>query len=86
MHIVPAQGIGWSSEDLGMGLSSGARFLVSGIGLGFGRFVWTFGRALRMQECVIVFGIVQLAGKPGEKRKHCKFSRKGLEARRWEGV
>jgi len=30
------------------------------------------------------FGIVQLSGKTGEKRKHCKVSRKELEARRWE--
>jgi len=32
------------------------------------------------------FGIVQLSGKPGEKRKHCKTSVKELEARRWESV
>ena len=32
------------------------------------------------------FGIVQLAGKPGEKRKYCKVSRKELEAQRREGV
>ena len=32
------------------------------------------------------FGIVQLSGKPGEKRKYYKVSRKGLEARREEGV
>jgi len=32
-----------------------------------------------MQECVIDFGIVKLSGKPGEKRKHCEVSRKGLE-------
>jgi len=28
------------------------------------------------------FGIVQLSGKPGEKRKYCKISRKELEARK----
>jgi len=32
------------------------------------------------------FGIVQLSGKPGEKWKYCKISRKKLEARRWESV
>jgi len=32
------------------------------------------------------FGIMQLLGKPGEKRKHCKVSVKGLGARRQESV
>lgn len=32
------------------------------------------------------FGIVQLVGKPGEKGKYCKVSRKELEARRQENV
>ena len=32
------------------------------------------------------FGIVQLLGKPGGKRKHCKASVKELEARGWESV
>ena len=30
------------------------------------------------------FGIIQLSGKPGEKRKYCKVSRKQLESRRRE--
>jgi len=46
----------------------------------FGRLVCTFGKALRMQECAIVFGIVQLSGKPGGKWKHCKASVQELEA------
>jgi len=32
------------------------------------------------------FEIMQLSGKPGEKRKYCKITRKELEARRWESV
>jgi len=32
------------------------------------------------------FGIVQLSGKPGEKRKHCKVSVKNLEAGGSSGV
>jgi len=32
------------------------------------------------------FGILQLSGKPEEKRKYCKISRKELEARSWESV
>jgi len=32
------------------------------------------------------FGIVQLSGKPGEKRKYCKISRKELEALRWDSL
>jgi len=50
-------------------------------------FVWTFMKALRMQEWAIhSFGIVQLSGKPGEKWKYCKVSRKEPEARGWESV
>jgi len=32
------------------------------------------------------FGIMQLSGKPGEKWKYCKVSRKELAARRRESV
>ena len=32
------------------------------------------------------FGIVQLSGKPGEKRRYRKINRRELEARRWESV
>jgi len=47
-----------------------------------------FGRGLYVRESIAnagmpdSFGIVQLSGKPGEKRKHCKASVKELEARR----
>jgi len=52
--------------------------------------LWAFG--LYVRESIAnagmrdSFGIVQLSGKPGEKRKHCKISRTELEARRWESV
>jgi len=62
--------------------------LASGIRFGFRRSVWprTFGKALRMQECDNCFGIVQLSGKLGEKRKYCKVSVKELEAGGCSGV
>jgi len=68
-----------------MALSSETRF-------GFGYTVrrWAFG--LCVQESIAnagmrdSFGIVQLPGKPGEKRKYYKISRKEPEARRWESV
>ena len=50
--------------------------------------LWAFG--LYVRESIAnagmhhSFGIVQLSGEPGEKRKHCKASVRGLEARRWE--
>ena len=64
-----------------MGLSLETRF-------GFGNTVrlWAFG--LYVRESIAnagmrdSFGIVQLWGKPGEKRKYCKISRKEPEARR----
>jgi len=40
-------------------------------------FAWTFGKALPMQECAIVFEIVPPSRK---KRQHCKVSVKELEA------
>jgi len=52
--------------------------------------LWAFG--LYVRESIAnagmrdSFGIVQLSGKPGGKRKHCKASVKKLEARRWETV
>ena len=50
---------------------------------------WAFG--LYVRESIAnagmrgSFGIAQLSGKPGEKRKHCKASVKELEARRRRG-
>jgi len=68
-----------------MGLSSETRF-----GFGYTVRPWAFG--LYVRESIAnggvrdSFGIVQLSGKPGEKRKYCKISRTELEARRWECV
>jgi len=69
----------------------------SGIGHGF-----VFGESFWLRACVSAsgmfvgsianagmpdsFGIVQLSGKPGEKRKYCKVSRKEPEVRRRESV
>jgi len=64
-----------------MGLSSETRF-------GFGYMVqhWAFGLYVRGSIANAgvrdSFWIVQLSGKPGEKRKYCKISWKELEARR----
>jgi len=52
--------------------------LASGIRFGFGRWVCTLGKALLIQGCAIVSGIVQLSGKQGEKLKYCKINRKEL--------
>ena len=66
-----------------MGLSSETRF-----GFGYTVRLWAFG--LKVRESIANagvrdgFGIAQLSGEPGEKRKHCKISRKELEARRWK--
>jgi len=68
---------------LGIGLSSETRF-----GFGYMVRLWTFG--LHVRERIAnagmrdSFGIVQLSGKPAEKRKYCKICQKELEARRWE--
>jgi len=73
------------AEDSGMGLFSETRF-------GFGYRVWLWAFGLYVRETIAnagirhSFGIVQVSGKPGEKRKYCKISRKELEPRRWEGV
>jgi len=62
-----------------MGLSSGTRF-------SFGCTVRLPVFCLDVRESIANagmcdrFGIMQLSGKPGEKRKHCKVSWKGLEA------
>ena len=65
----------------GMGLSSETRF-----GFGYTVWLWTFGLCIRESIANAgthdSFSIVQLSGKPGEKRKYCKISRKELEARR----
>ena len=34
--------------------------LASGIQFGLGRFVWTFGKALQMEECAIILGSCSL--------------------------
>jgi len=68
-----------------MGLSSETRF-----GFGYKVRLWAFG--LYIRETIAnagmcdSFGVVQLSGKPGEKRKYCKISRKEPKARRWESV
>jgi len=68
-----------------MGLSSETRF-----GFGYTVRLWAFG--LYVRESIANagmrdnFGIVQLSGKPGEKRGYCKISRKELEARRSESI
>jgi len=61
-----------------MGLSPETRF-------GFGYTVWLRASFLDVREIANAgmrdsFGIVQLSGKPGEERKHCKVSVKELEA------
>jgi len=68
-----------------MGLSPETRFGFT-YGSASGVFVCTFGKTLRMQECAIVFGIVQLSGKLGEKWKYWKVSVKELEAGGSRGV
>jgi len=68
-----------------MGLSSETLF-------GFGYTVWLWALGLYVRESIAnagmrdSFGIVQLSGKPGEKGKYCKISRKALEAQRWQSV
>ena len=58
---------------------------------GIGLRLWAFD--LYVRESIAnagmrnSFGIVQLSGKPGERRKHCKTSVGGLEARRqWDSL
>jgi len=69
----------------GMGLFSETRF-----GFGYTVRLWAFG--LYFRESIAnagmrdSFGIVQLSGKPGEKRKDCKASVNELEVRRRESV
>ena len=50
--------------------------------------LWAFGLYVRERIAAAGmrhgFEIVQLSGKPGEKRKHCEVSVKELEAGRWE--
>jgi len=68
-----------------MVLPSEARF-----DFGYTVRLWVFGLYVRerianagMRDS---FGIAQLSGKPGEKRKYCRISRKELEVRRWEST
>jgi len=63
-----------------MGLSPETRF-----GFGYTVRLRTFWKALIMQECDS-FGIVELSGKLGEKRKYSKVSVKELEAGGCSGV
>ena len=60
--------------------------LALGIGFGFGRLFCTSGGGIANVGMRDSFGIAQLSGKPGEKRKYWKMSRKELEARRWESA
>jgi len=69
-----------------MGLSSETR-----VDFGYMVRLWAFG--LYVRESIAnagmrdSFGIVQLSGKPGENRKHCKASVRGQEARRqWDSL
>jgi len=65
-----------------MGLSSETRFGFAGIRFGFGRFGLYVGESIANAGMRDSFGIVQLSGKPGEKRK---ASARELEARRqWD--
>ena len=67
------------AKDSGMGLSPDACFQV-----GFWYTGWLWGFDLYIWESIVnagmrdSFGIVQLSGKLGEKRKYCKISRKEL--------
>jgi len=68
-----------------MGLPAETRF-----GFGYTIRLWAFG--LYVQERIAnagmrdSFGIAELSGKPGEKRKYYRISRKELEAGRWEST
>jgi len=69
-----------------MGLSSENRF-----GFRYAVWLWPFG--LYVRESIAnagrrdSLGIVQLSGKPGEKRKYCKISRRDLEAgSQWDSL
>ena len=61
------------AEDLGIWLWLGA----------FGSYVQETIANAGMRDS---FGMVRLSGRPGEKQKYYKISRKELEARRWESV
>jgi len=60
--------------------------LPSETSFGFGNTVRLCAPGLYVRESIAnagmrdSFGIVQLSGKPGEKRENCKISRKKLEA------
>jgi len=80
------------AEDLGTGLSPETRFgfpygLASGIRFGLGCTVRLWAFCLNVRESIVSagmhdnFAIVQLSGKSGEERKHCKVNVKELEAR-----
>ena len=66
-----------------MGLSSKTRF-----GFGYKVRLWAFGLYVRGSIANAGTrdspGIVQLSGKPAEKREYYKISRKELEARGWK--
>jgi len=73
------------------GSSFGHRF-VFGESLWLRAYVSASGVCLDVWESIAnagmrdSFGIVRPSGKPGEKRRNCKLSRKALEARRRESV
>jgi len=76
--MAPASGIGPCRRGSGHGFVSGDPVWLRVYGLASGVFVESIVKA-GMRDS---FGTVQPSGKPGEKRKHCKVSVKGLEARR----
>jgi len=60
--------------------------LASGIQFGLGRACLDVREKIANTGMQDSFGIVQPSGKPGEKRKHCKVSWKGLEAQQRKSV
>jgi len=91
--MAPASGIGSLSDmrgGSGHGVASGDTLWLR-MPFSFGHSVWLRARGLAsgvfVERLVNAgmrdrFGIMQLSGNPGEKRKHCKVNMKGLEARR----
>jgi len=62
-----------------MGLASAIRF-------GFGRFGLCVRESISNAGMRDSLGIVQLSGKPGEKRKHCKISRRVEAGWQWDSL
>jgi len=76
--MAPASGIGLLS---GMGFVSGDSLWLRACGSASGVFAESIVKAGTRDS----FGILQLSGRLGEKRKHCKVSVKRLDARMQEG-